>query len=91
MANSIVLSLAHRPGNPRWGRTPLVAALSRDDGRTWSGGTLLESDPARGFCYTAIHFAEDAVLLAHCCGGGKKSGVLQDLCVRRVTLDRLYG
>ena len=74
-----------------WGRTPLVAAVSRDEGRTWSRGRLVESDPKRGFCYTAIHFADDAVLLAYCCGGGKKSVVLQDLCVRRVTLDWLYG
>lgn len=72
-----------------WGRTPLVAAVSLDDGRTWSKGRVIESDPQRGFCYTAIHFAGDAVLLAYCCGGGGKSGVLQDLCVRRVDLNWL--
>jgi sialidase-1 len=73
-----------------WGRTPLVAATSRDDGRTWSRGKVLESDPARGFCYTAIHPVDGAILLAYCCGGGKKSAVLQDLCIRRVAMAWLH-
>ncbi|MHB9133680.1 MAG: sialidase family protein [Armatimonadota bacterium] len=73
-----------------WGRTPLVAAISRDDGTSWEQHTLIESDPARGFCYTAIHCLDDAVLLAYCCGGGGKSVVLQDLCIRRISLDWLY-
>jgi len=74
-----------------WGRTPLVSAVSRDQGATWEHHKLLESDPAHGFCYTAIHFTDDAVLLAYCCGGGERSAVLQDLCIRRVTLDWLYA
>lgn len=73
-----------------WGRTPLVSAISSDEGRTWKHHKLLEKDPGRGFCYTAIHFTDDAVLLAYCCGGGKKSTVLQDMCIRRVTTDWLY-
>ncbi len=73
-----------------WGRTPLVAAVSRDDGRTWRQRRLLEDDPARGFCYTAIHFAEDAVLLAYCCGG-HGAAVLQDMRVRRIPLAWLYA
>ena len=76
--------------SPSWGRTPLVAAISRDEGRTWECHKLLEMDPNHGFCYTAIHFTDDAVLLAYCCGGGKKSTVLQDLCIRRMPLDELY-
>jgi len=74
-----------------WGRTPLVAAISRDDARTWERHKLIESDPQRGFCYTAIHDTGAAVLLAYCCGGGDRGAVLQDLCIRRVTLDWLYG
>ncbi|MFW6154446.1 MAG: sialidase family protein [Planctomycetota bacterium] len=74
-----------------WGRTPLVTAISRDDGATWTSHKLLESDPRRGFCYTAIHDVSDAVLLAYCCGGGDRGAVLQDLCVRRVRLGWFYG
>jgi hypothetical protein len=72
-----------------WGRTPLVAAISGNEGRAWGRHKLLESDPRRGFCYTAMHFSGDAVLLAYC-NGGTGGGVLQDLCIRRVDLDWLY-
>ncbi len=74
-----------------WTRSPLVSAISRDEGQTWTGKRLLETDSSHGYCYTAIHFVDDAVLLGYCCGGGVTSGVLQDLCIRRVTLDWLYN
>jgi Neuraminidase (sialidase) len=73
-----------------WGRTPLVVAISDNEGKTWKHHKLLESDPLRGYCYTAIHFAGDAVLLAYNCGG-VGGGVLQDLCIRRVTIEELYA
>jgi sialidase-1 len=82
---------AHRPTDWKsssWGRTPLTLALSRDDGRSWETVGDIETDPARGFCYTAIHFTDDALLLAYCCGGGK-TGVLQDSVIRRVPLATL--
>lgn len=69
-----------------WGRTPLVAAISKDEGRRWRHAKAIETDPDRGFCYIATHFTEDALLLAYCCGG-RESVVLQDLCIRRVTWD----
>jgi len=69
-----------------WGRTPLVAAISKDEGKSWRHARAIETDPERGFCYIATHFSEDAVLLAYCCGGGQ-SAVLQDLCIRRISLD----
>lgn len=72
-----------------WGRTPLVAAISDNDGKTWRHHKLLESDPQRGYCYTAIHFHGGYVLLAYC-NGGASSGVLQDMCIRRSTLDWFY-
>jgi hypothetical protein len=73
-----------------WGRTPLVAAISANEGKTWKHHTLLESDPRRGYCYTAIHFVDEAILLAYNCGG-VGGGVLQDLCIRRLTLDYLHS
>lgn len=71
-----------------WGRTPLTIATSDDDGTTWLAARDIETDPDRGFCYTAIHSTDDAVLLAYCCGGGKRA-VLQDLCIRRIPLQSL--
>ncbi len=78
------------PRKSSWGRTPLALAISRDEGATWQAPRVVESDPARGFCYTAVHFTADAVLLAYCCGG-RGGGVLQDACIRRLPLAALYG
>lgn len=78
-----------KPAPSSWGRTPLAVAISRDDGKTWSKRKLIESDPQHGYCYTAIHFTDDAALLAYCCGGNG-SGVLQDSCIRRIDLAWLY-
>ncbi len=72
-----------------WGRTPLVTAISRDEGRNWDNYRAIESDPRRGFCYCAIHFVDRAVLLAYCGGGGNSGAVLQDLYVRKIELDWL--
>lgn len=47
-------------------RTPLAAALSRDGGKTWVNHQLLEDAPDHGYCYTAVRFAGDRVLLAYC-------------------------
>ncbi len=46
-------------------RTPLVAAVSTDDGKTWPMRKLLENDPRAEFAYIAIHFVGDSVLLAY--------------------------
>ena len=55
---------------PAWAhgaRTPLAAAISRDDGETWSASRLLEDDPDGWYCYMAIEPLDDGtVLLAYC-------------------------
>lgn len=68
---------------PAGKRTPLVAAISRDGGKTWPVRKLLEDDPDGWYCYTAIHFVDDAVLLAYCAGDSKVGG-LNRLRIRRV-------
>ncbi len=72
-------------------RTPLVASVSKDGGRTWGGQRLLEADPDGWYCYTAIHFEGDAVLLAYCAGDSKKRSHLNHLRIRRVSLAWLTG
>ena len=69
-------------------RTPLVCAISADNGVTWTKRKLLEPDPDGWYCYTAIHFVPDAVLLAYCAGDPKVGG-LNRLRIRRVALDLL--
>lgn len=58
-------------------RTPLTAAISRDDGQTWIHVQDIESDPAGFYCYTAIEFVDDHVLLGYCAGrAGLPDGLL---------------
>jgi hypothetical protein len=76
--------LADAPRNVRR-RTPLTSGISADGGRTWEHRKLLESDPDGWYCYTAIHFTGDAVLLAYCAGDSKIGG-LNRLRLRRVDL-----
>lgn len=69
-------------------RTPLVAAISTDNGQTWPKARLLEEDPDGWYCYTAIYFVDDAVLLAYCAGDNTVGG-LNRLRIRRIGLDWL--
>lgn len=73
---------------PKSKRTPLVAAISTDDGKTWPRAKVIEDDPDGWYCYTAIHFAEDAVLLGYCAGDSKVGG-LNRLRIRRISLNWL--
>jgi hypothetical protein len=73
---------------PKNRRTPLVAGISPDGGKTWPVRKMLEPDPDGWYCYTAIHFVDDAVLLGYC-AGDKKVGGLNRLRIRRVSLDWL--
>ena len=73
---------------PKGKRSPLVAAISSDGEETWPRRRLVEDDQAGWYCYTAIHFTEEAVLLAYC-AGDPKVGHLNRLRLRRVSFDWL--
>lgn len=49
-------------------RTPLVAAISGDNGRSWHGFKSVESDESHSYCYTSITFHGDATLLTYYVG-----------------------
>jgi len=71
-------------------RTPLVAAISTDGGQTWPQVKPIEEDSDGWYCYTAIHFTDDAVLLAYCAGDSKVGG-LNRLRIRRISFDTLFA
>lgn len=72
-------------------RTPLRAAISQDDGKTWRVVKTLEDNPAGWYCYTAMDFAEGHALLAYCAGiRSKENNGLQTTKVTRLKLDDLY-
>jgi Neuraminidase (sialidase) len=71
---------------PKGKRSPLVAAISKDGGSTWGAPKVLEGDPDGWYCYTAIHFVGDDVLLAYCAGDSAKKTYLNVLRLRRTSL-----
>jgi sialidase-1 len=71
---------------PKGKRTPLVAAISSDSGRSWPARKLLEDDPNGVYCYTAIHFVDGAVLLGY---SDWRTNGPHRLRIRRVGLDWL--
>jgi Neuraminidase (sialidase) len=71
---------------PKGKRSPLVVAISKDGGSTWGRHKLLEGDPDGWYCYTAIHFVGDDVLLAYCAGDSAKNTYLNVLRVRKTSL-----
>jgi len=52
-------------------RTPFCVAVSKDEGNTWIKKKTLDDDADGWYCYTAIEFSGDRVLLAHCAGDSK--------------------
>jgi predicted neuraminidase len=72
------------PAAIRGKRSPLSVAVSKDGGSTWGKSKTLESDPNGHYCYTAILFVKDRVVLAY---GGLNGKPLQ---VCSFGLDWLY-
>ncbi len=70
-------------------RTPLSLALSHDDGGTWSESRVLEDDPRGWYCYTAMEFTPEALLLAYVAGVQEPSRRLSASRVRRIPLEEL--
>jgi len=71
-------------------RTPLSVAISSDEGQTWTHVKNLEDDVHGWYCYTAIEFVGDHVLLGHCAGDRRTNG-LATTQITRFSLDWLYG
>lgn len=72
-------------------RTPLRAALSKDDGRTWHVVKTLEDLADGWYCYIAMDFVGDQVLLGYCAGDRRVENGLQTTKVTRVPLEELYA
>jgi hypothetical protein len=72
------------------GRTPLVSAVSRDDGQSWGNFKPIENDPNGGYCYTAIYFVKKWVLLAYWEAETKGGAATTRLRLRRLALDWFY-
>ncbi len=81
----VIPSYNNRKG---WDRKPLVGAISEDDGKVWSECFTIEGEENRGgYCYCAIHFTDDALLLAYCAGEPEDASCLAKLRIRRIPFE----
>lgn len=71
-------------------RTPLNIAISKNEGESWSKIKTLENDIHGWYCYTAIDFIDDYILLGHCAGDTKNYGGLETTQITRLSLDWVY-
>lgn len=71
-------------------RTPLTVAISKDEGKSWIHRQNLLDHPDGWYCYTAIHFAGDAVLLGFVSGGAGLAG-LSKTDLARIPVKAIYG
>ena len=71
------------------GRTPYVLAVSRDNGQTFTEGVAFEAEEDRGYCYCAIYFLEDGMLLAYNAGGPEDGSCLARLRIRKIGWEEL--
>jgi len=63
-------------------RTPLSIAISKDNGQHWQKVHAIRNAPDGWYCYTAIHFVKDQVLLAFASGGSGLPGLSRMELVR---------
>jgi len=82
----------HRDITPelRGKRTPLSIAVSKDEGKSWQQIQNLEVNPDGWYCYTAIEFTKDGVLLGHCAGDRSKNNGLAESQITFVPLSVIY-
>jgi sialidase-1 len=71
-------------------RTPLTAAISRNEGRNWILRHDIEDAPDGWYCYTAIYFDRDRVLLGFS-SGGRGLALLSKLDLVSFPISALYA
>ncbi|SHM53687.1 BNR repeat-like domain-containing protein [Cyclobacterium lianum] len=71
-------------------RTPLTAAVSKDEGNSWIHIKELENDPDGFFCYTAISFLDDEVLLGYMAANRLELKEKIPLVLRKMSLHEFY-
>ncbi len=71
------------------GRSPYVIAASRDGGKTFSEPVAFETDEKSGYCYSAILFHKNSMLLAYCAGGVDDGNCLTRCRIRKISLEQI--
>ena len=81
----------YKPIHDGGNRTPFNVAISKDEGATWEKIKEIESDPNGWYCYTAIEFIGNNVLLGHCAGDRSMNVGLATTHITRLSLDWIYS
>ncbi len=71
------------------GRNPYVIAASKDLGKRFSEPIAFETDELSGYCYSAIHFHKDSMLLAYCAGNAEDGNCLTRCRIRKIPMKQL--
>jgi len=71
------------------GRNPLAISVSRDNGQSFTQPLAFETDERSGYCYCAIYFTSDFLLLAYCAGNVEDKSCLARTRIRRIPLSQL--
>jgi hypothetical protein len=72
-------------------RTPFTVAISKDDGQNWIYKKDIENNPDGWYCYTAIDFVGDHVLLGYCAGDRRENNGLAETHICRIDLEWMYA
>lgn len=78
------------PDSLRGKRTPLSSAISKDDGKTWTHVKTLEDNPHGWYCYIAVDFIDDHVVMAYCAGDRRENNGLAVTNTQRLPVERFY-
>lgn len=71
-------------------RTPMNVAISKDEGATWQNVKTIEDAPHGWYCYTAIEFIADKVILAYCAGDRRSANGLETTQITEFPVEWLY-
>lgn len=72
-------------------RTPITAAISKDEGKSWINVTNIQQDQDGWYCYIAIHFVnKNDVLLGYCAGSQSQDTGLSVTDITQFDIRWLY-
>lgn len=71
-------------------RTPLSIGISKDEGKTWEKIKDIETDPDGWYCYMAMHFTDNDLLLGYCAGSQKEKTHLSVTDITKLNVDWVY-
>ncbi len=71
------------------GRTPYVIAASDGQRVRFTQPCAFETERGRGYCYCAVCFLQDSLLLAYCAGGIEDGSCLKRCRIRKIPMSQL--